>query len=119
MSPVGWALLPVVFLFDSLIGQRHIPWRQFITVLKRTRFIPTELASVESCLAATRDALPICRRLGLFGSPPSITNRKDPSGQGNPSADLVAIRQQATDASSVVNKTCVALESPSGAVQLG
>jgi len=41
-----------------------------------------------------------------------------PSGQGNPSADLVAIRQHVTDAISVVKRTCVALLSPSGAVQL-
>jgi len=104
---------------DSLVGQRHFPWRQLISVLKRTRFIPTELASVESCLTATRAAQPICRRLGLFGSPPSAANRKDPSGKGNPSADLVAIRQHATEASSVVKRTCVALLSPSDAVQLG
>jgi len=79
---------------------------------------------VESCLTATRAAQPICHRVGLFGSPLSSANRKDlrgdrkdPSSQGNPSTDLVAIRQHATEASSVGKRTCVALLSPSGAVQ--
>jgi len=52
-----------------------------------------------------RTSQPTCSRLGLFSLLPKPANRKDPSGQGNPSADLVAIRHDSTEASSVVKRT--------------
>jgi len=101
---------------DEITGNRFLTGAALLLNAPRIeprRFIPTELASVDSCLTATRAAQPIRRRLDLFGLPPSVANRKNgmvqveiaeprrkkPRGKGNQSADLVAIRQHATEAS--------------------